>query len=75
MRRPHPILAALARIRLERRTAQTKVAAALYIPQPSVSMWETGKRNPTLAQVDAYAREFGLRLALVPIETPDERQP
>ncbi|MGS2641707.1 helix-turn-helix transcriptional regulator [Streptosporangium sp. G12] len=73
-RRPHPIVAALTRIRLGCHRSQAALARAVHISQPSVALWESGKRDPKLSQVEAYARVFGLRLALVPLETPDGRK-
>lgn len=72
-RRPHPIMSALARLRLGCRDSQTAVAKAIDTHQSAIALWENGRRDPSIFQVDAYAREYGLRLALVRIP-PEERQ-
>lgn len=70
------LIAMLVRIRKSRGISQAALASMLDVTQPTVSLWENGNRNPTLATVQRYARAIGVRVTLdvEPVDTgcPDD---
>ncbi|MEV7011576.1 helix-turn-helix transcriptional regulator [Streptosporangium sp. NPDC051022] len=74
--RPHPIMRALAHRRRELGLTQDELAERLYLSRRgvTVSHRETGYTTPDLYSLDAHARALGLRLALLPLESPVERK-
>lgn len=53
----------------ERRRAlglnQTEVATALGVTHSALSRWESGDRDPSVAELEAWARAVGLRVEIV----------
>lgn len=65
-----PIVAELRQSRRRQRISQRALAAALGTQQSAVSEWETGKVQPSLTSVRAYADAVGCELAVTPKEEP-----
>jgi transcriptional regulator with XRE-family HTH domain len=68
--KPHRIIAQLAEHRRAARINQEVLARRLHVHQVTVSGWETGRHEPTLAELASYAEAVGLRLVLVPASNP-----
>lgn len=63
---PHPIAATLAHARREAGLSQARIAVRLHVNPKTVSNWERGYCEPTMADLSRWAALFGLRVALVP---------
>ena len=57
----HPICVQLHQMRLDLRLTQDEVARRSGVWQSSISDYETGKSQPTLDSLDAWASAFGLK--------------
>lgn len=67
----HPLVDRLVHARKERGWSQTVLARRLNRTSRAVSHFETDPGGRNIGVIEEIAAEFGLRLALVPIE--DER--
>ena len=66
MTRRHPIVSQLREIRRHRRgVSQRSLAAVIGADRTAVGNWETGRFDPRLASVTAWANALGYDLALV----------
>jgi len=61
-------LATLARRRIDHRLTQAEAAAGLGLSERSFRRRELGEGQFTAAELFAYARQLGLRVALLPVE-------
>jgi transcriptional regulator with XRE-family HTH domain len=57
----HPICVQLHQMRLDLRLTQDEVSRRSGVWQSSISDYETGKSQPTLDSLDAWASALGLR--------------
>lgn len=62
---PHQIAAALAQERRDADLSQQQIANRLRVHAKTVSNWERGYCEPTLADLSRWAALFGYRVALV----------
>ncbi|HEY9410996.1 MAG TPA: helix-turn-helix transcriptional regulator [Jiangellaceae bacterium] len=66
---PHPLALRLHEERKKARLTRPQVAGRIHVSTEALSSWEWGRSEPaSLANIDAWAAVYGLRLALVPIE-------
>ncbi|WP_017585503.1 helix-turn-helix domain-containing protein [Nocardiopsis ganjiahuensis] len=65
-RRPNPIVDQLARARAQRGISVAALGHRLLTAAPTVHGWESGKHDPRLGSVIAYAEALGYELVLAP---------
>lgn len=68
MREPHPLIVELIHLRESRGLACLTAGREAGISHGTINKWELGYTQPLLTTLDEYARSFGYRVALVPIE-------
>lgn len=64
-RRAHPLIRELAARRVALGLSQGAVADRIGVSRLSVTRWESGHQDTSIARLAAYAQAVGLRLTLV----------
>lgn len=64
MKRIHPLVARLAQVRKAAGLSARQASLLAGLSPNVVAGWETGRREPTVHALEAYAAVFGLRLLL-----------
>lgn len=67
---PGPTVIALKLARRRKGISETVLAWELRVSKRTIQSWEEGSRKPSSARLEAWADALGLRLVLVPKETP-----